>query len=104
MAWVRGSWPGKGFKGVARGLVTSKPFTSAAMRTGQGAASNRVMGPTPDSPATTRFQLSSTLSPSGLAVPNPVTTTLLFGMSDPFCLERQTKPPFNHQGHQVHQE
>jgi hypothetical protein len=35
-----------------------------------------------------RFQLSSTLSPSGLAVPNPVTTTLLFGMVHPFFLEQ----------------
>jgi hypothetical protein len=43
----------------------------------QSAASNCVIGPTPDSPASTAVQVDSGSSPSGVTAPKPVTTTRL---------------------------
>ena len=52
-----------------------KSCTSPANRVSYAAVSKRVTGPIPDSPATSRFQNSSTEFPSGQMTPCPVTTT-----------------------------
>src|SRR5512137_2525958 len=54
---------------------TSKPLTSPAIRTRKSLASKRVMGPTPDFPATRLAQAVGTSMPTGLMTPRPVTTT-----------------------------
>ena len=51
------------------------PLTSPAMRVVRSVASNCVMGPTPETPASRLAQLSSTEWPSGLSMPMPVMTT-----------------------------
>ena len=61
-----------------------KPFTSPAIREAKGDASNLVMGPIPDLPAHTASQFSLTPIPSGVTIPRPVTTTLLFIFLTPF--------------------
>ena len=53
----------------------SKSSTSPAMVQGTRDASKLAMVRTPDSPATSRVQNSSTLVPSGVTAPMPVTTT-----------------------------
>ncbi len=57
----------------------SNPFTSAAMRVGKSDASNFVMGPTPDFPASAASHVGATPTPSGETAPSPVTTTLRMG-------------------------
>src|SRR5258706_2732725 len=57
-----------------------KPFTAAAMRVGSCAASNRVIGPTPLTPASRFFHASAAPMPTGETMPSPVTTTLRFDM------------------------
>jgi hypothetical protein len=62
-------------------------------------ASNPLIGPAPLSPASKRFQVSSTPLASGETMPNPVTTTLRIGslglllseLTDA-SLQRQTVP------------
>src|SRR5947208_16780917 len=54
---------------------TSRSFTSHAKCTGKSFVSNRVIGPAPDSPAISASHDSSTVFPSGLTIPSPVTTT-----------------------------
>jgi hypothetical protein len=56
--------------------VTSQSRTSAEILVGNREASNTVVRPTPDLPATRFFQSSSTVTPSGVTQPTPVTTTL----------------------------
>jgi len=55
--------------------VGSKAFTSQANRTECREASNLVIGPAPDMPARRQDQLSSTVFPTGVTSPRPVTTT-----------------------------
>ena len=55
--------------------MTSRSFTSQAKSAGKSVVSNCVIGPAPDSPATSDDQVSSTVLPSGLTIPSPVTTT-----------------------------
>ena len=55
--------------------VNSKPFTSPAKRTARRDGSKLAMVPMPLSPAVTRRQASSTVLPTGLTMPRPVTTT-----------------------------
>ena len=52
----------------------SRSFTSAAKVEVKPDGSNWVIGPAPDSPATSDVQLSSTVFPSGLTIPSPVMT------------------------------
>src|SRR5947208_6423059 len=54
---------------------TSRSFTSHAKCTGKSFVSNRVIGPAPDSPAISASHDTSTVFPSGLTIPSPVTTT-----------------------------
>ena len=56
---------------------TLKPFTSPAKRQAKADASNRVMPAMPERPASRFCQPSSTLLPTGLISPRPVTTTRL---------------------------
>jgi hypothetical protein len=56
----------------------SKPFTSHANRTGKLLASNFVIGPAPERPAISEFQVVATSFPTGDNAPTPVTTTRLF--------------------------
>src|SRR5678816_3008864 len=58
----------------------AKSFTSAAMRASIPLASNRVMGPTPDLPASIACQFLSTPVPSAVMSPVPVMTTRRFDM------------------------
>ena len=58
--------------------AVSKFFTSAAIFTLKSAVSKRVMGPTPLRPSRIPAQVSSTVFPSGVTAPSPVTTTRLF--------------------------
>src|SRR5215470_1177584 len=60
----------------------TKSFSSAAMRASMPLASNRVIGPTPDVPASMAFQFFSTPVPSAVMSPVPVTTTRRFGMGE----------------------
>ena len=51
-------------------------MTSAAIVVGRRDASNAVIGPTPDRPASSAAQVLSRSSPSGVTAPMPVITTL----------------------------
>src|SRR5688572_23408527 len=53
----------------------SNSLTSAAIWTGRFEASNRVIRPTPETPAVRLRQKSETLLPIGVTAPSPVTTT-----------------------------
>ena len=72
----------EGFSARAIQLVGHRPpsasFTSAAMRASIPLASNRVMGPTPDFPASIACQFFSTPVPSAVMSPVPVMTTRRF--------------------------
>src|SRR5204863_10114775 len=59
----------------------SKPFTSAATRTGKPSASNERIQSIPDSPATAARQVDGASLPSGVTAPRPVTATLLIAAS-----------------------
>ena len=62
-----------------RSPSSSKPVTSAAIRTGYSEASNASMNPTPLRPETAASQLDGASSPSGLTAPMPVIATLRMG-------------------------
>src|SRR5882757_5541633 len=52
----------------------SNPLTSPAIRVGSSLASNWVIGPTPDSPASSARQVDGASRPTGVSAPSPVTT------------------------------
>src|ERR1700741_4793007 len=68
---------------------TLKPLTPPAKRQEKADASNRVMGAMPDLPASRFCQPSSTLLPTGLIRPRPVTTTRRELIRDGVCLKRR---------------
>src|SRR5512143_4187543 len=61
----------------------SNPFTSAAMVVEKSFASNRVIGPTPDVPASIASHVLRTSTPRGVTAPSPVTTTLRMSLLPP---------------------
>src|SRR6188472_4102733 len=72
----------------------SKPFTSAAMRTGNSLASNDLMKSMPLSPATAARHVDGASLPSGVTAPRPVTATLFIAES--LCASRL--PPADDEG------
>ena len=61
--------------------LASKSFTSPAKVTGRSLVSKAVIWSIPEIPVSKLSQVSDTLLPRGLMVPNPVTTTRLLDMS-----------------------
>src|SRR5712692_974464 len=60
-------------------VAGSKPFTSAAMRTGKALASKDLMKSMPLRPATAAFQVERASFPIGVIAPRPVTATRRIG-------------------------
>src|SRR5262245_169993 len=68
-------------------LSGSKPLSSPAMRVAKPLASNRVIGPMPETPLTSAAQNSSAVLPIGVRAPRPVMTTRrLFTRSAPLLV------------------
>ena len=71
----------------------SKPWISPAICVGMALSSNCVMGPMPDLPLIRPSQLVSVSRPTGVIIPMPVTTTLLFKRG--YLLHKKSEKPKN---------